>query len=368
MKTILQSLRALLLVLFVSPVASVGRAAEEPALALAGNDPVALSKGTEVKGKEDLAITQGRYRYLFANAENKKKFEAAPEKHGIQFDGYCMKMGPLSGRGSPERWFVVDERIYLFASESCRDKFKADPAAFTDRADAPPTGTDADKQRGQELIQRALEGFGGTEKVDALKSVRWEAKTIYEQQGQKTELVQATTVALPDRLRLDYAYGAFSEGHALAGGQLVEVSSKGEVTPLPAEVREFVQRRLYREPLALLRARNQPGFVAFAAGSGEVNGEKVDWLSVGFAGATTKLGIEPKTGRILAAVYRGRAPSNLGEIFKTFKSFKPMESGLIMPQDWEATYDGKPPTGPKPASQTVALNVQVEARLFPKAN
>jgi hypothetical protein len=133
-------------------------------------------------------------------------------------------------------------------------------------------------------------------------------------------------------------------------------------------VYEFVRRRLYREPLALLRARNQLGFAAVATGAGEVKGEPVEWLSIGYAGATTKLGIAPKTGRILAVVYRGRAPSMLGEIFKTFANFKVVEGGLQMPQEWEVTFDGKAPAGPKPAAQTVTLNVPVEARLFPKAN
>jgi len=32
------------------------------------------------------------------------------------------------------------------------------------------------------------------------------------------------------------------------------------------------------------------------------------------------------------------------------------------------TYEGKPATGPKPTSRSVALNVPIEPRLFPKAN
>ena len=361
MKTLLHSISAMLLATFTL-------AAEEPLLALAGNDPVALSQGVEAKGKEDLAAVHGRYRYLFTKTENKQKFESAPDKYGIQFDGYCMKMGPLSGRGSPDRWFLADQRIYLFASDSCRDKFKADPAAFTDRADAPPTGTEADRRRGQELIKRALEGFGGADKVDALKSIRWEARTTYEQAGKKTDMIQATTVALPDRMRLDYTYGKFSESHALADGQLVEISSKNEVTPMPADVRDYVQRRLYHEPLALLRARNQPGFVAFAAGSGEVSGAKVEWLNCGYRGATTKLGIDPKTGRILATVYHGRTPAKLGEITKSFSDFKASEGGLELPQDWTVAFDGKAAPAENPTAKSVALNPPLDARSFPKAN
>ena len=183
-----------------------------------------------------------------------------------------------------------------------------------------------------------------------------------------TEMQQTTTAALPDRLRLDYSYGEFSEGHALANGRLVEVSGKGEVTSLPSEVHDFVRRRLYREPLALLRARVQPGFVAVAAGDGEVNGAKVDWVNVSYAGATTKLGIEPKTGRILAVVHRGRAPSKIGEISKTYSEFTEMEGGLILPQNWNVAHDGKATSTSKSASRSVTLNVPIEARMFPNVN
>jgi len=347
-------------------------AGSEPVTALSGFDPVELTQGAEVKGKEELHVTVGRYRYLFANAENKSKFNAAPEQYRIQFDGYCMKMGPLSGRGSPERWFVADGRIYLFASDGCRNAFKSDPAAFTDRADAPATGTDKEKQRGRELIELALKGFGGADKVDALRSVRWEAITIYEQEGKKTEMRQATTAVLPDRLRLDYSYGEFNEGHALADGRVLEVSDKGEVTPLPPEVYEFVRRRLYREPVALLRARNQPGFVAVAAGSGDFKGAKVDWVNVSYAGATSKLAVEAGTGRILAIVYRDRAPSRMGEICKSYSDFKKtyseMEGMLVLPHDTDVTYDGKASSSSRPTTRSVALNVPIEAQMFPKAN
>jgi len=344
----------------IIPIAAPG--GEPPVTALSGLDPVLLTQGTEVKGKAGLEVRRGRYRYLFADTENQHRFEAAPDQYGIQFDGYCMKMGPLSGRGSAERWFVSEGRIYLFASESCRDSFTSDPAAYTDRADPPPSGNAAARGRGRELIALALAGFGGVEKVDALKNIRWEAVTVYEQAGEKTEMRQATTVILPDQLRLDYSYGDFREGHELADGRLLEVNAQNEKTPLPADVYDFVRRRLYREPLALLRARSQPGFVAFAAGTGDVNGQPVEWLSTGYAGATTKLGIDPRSGRVLAAVYRGRAPSKLGEIRRTYSNFAEMEGGLILPQDWSVTYGGNPSPGPRPASRSVSLNVPIASQ------
>ena len=340
---------------------SIARA-EEPALALDGLDPVLLTQGVEVKGKTGVQSTQGRYRYLFANSESQHKFEASPEKYNIQFDGYCMKMGPLSGRGSPDRWFVSDGRVYIFASESCRNTFKADPEGYLDHADDPPTGNAVSRRRGRELIVLALAGFGGVDKVDAITNVQWKTTTIFEQGDKKTEMHQAATIIMPDQYRLDYAYGDFRETHELTNGHLNEISAGNEVTRLPEDVYEFVRRRLYHEPLALLRARNEPGFVAFAAGTGEVEGQLVEWLKIGYAGATTKLGIDPKTGRVIAAIYRGRAPSKLGEIWRTYSEFKPMEGGLILPQNWEVTYEGLPAEGPKPASRSVSVNVPIAAQ------
>lgn len=336
--------------------------AEGSALALDGFDPVLLTQGLEVKGKAGVQADYGNYRYYFANTENQHKFEASPEKYGIQFDGYCMKMGPLSGRGSPDQWFVFEGRIYIFASESCRNTFKADPAGYLDHADVPPTGNAASQRHGRELIVLALTGFGGVDKVDAITNVQWKTMTVFGQGEKRTEMHQAATIIMPDQYRLDYAYGDFRETHELTNGHLNEISAKNEITPLPADVYEFVRRRLYHEPLALLRVRNEPDFVAFAVGKGEVNGQPVEWVKVGYAGATTKLGVDPQSGRILAAVYRGRAPSKLGEICRTYSDFKPVEGGLILPQNWDVTYEGLPGEGPKPASRSASVNVPIAAR------
>lgn len=359
-------IKSLFAFMILLPLVTPAWAAPTPELALKGFDPVALTQGQEIVGKENLEAASGRYRYRFSTTENQKKFEAAPSRYGIQFDGFCMKMGPLSGRGSPDRWFVSEGRIYLFASESCRNKFKEDPTGFTDRADAPPRGTPSEKERARELIALALRGLGGADKVDHLQNVRWEAITVFESNGKQTEMRQTATLMMPDRFRLDYAYGDFREGHALANGQLLEISAKGEATSLTDDVYQFVLRRLYHEPLALLRARTKPGFVAFADGKDKINGQAVEWLVIGYLGATTRLGIDLETGRILATVYQGRAPSKVGEIRRTYSQFKTFDGGLVLPQQWDVAYEGLPAPGPKPTTRTIALDVPVQSGLFPQ--
>ena len=80
MKIIIRSLQTVAWLTVAHVFASTVLAAEEPILILAGNDPVALIQGKEVKGSEVNQLTHCRYRYLFSNAENKKTFNYAPDK------------------------------------------------------------------------------------------------------------------------------------------------------------------------------------------------------------------------------------------------------------------------------------------------
>jgi len=104
-----------------------------PVAALRGNDPVLLTEGREVAGKEALSLTRGAYRYLFSTEETKVRFQTDPAPFSIQLEGACALMansGASSGSGDPSRYLVHARRIYLFASESCRESFKADPERY----------------------------------------------------------------------------------------------------------------------------------------------------------------------------------------------------------------------------------------------
>ncbi len=53
--------------------------------------------------------------YLFANADNKKAFDANPEKYLPAYGGYCA-FGVSVGKkfvSDPEAWKIVDGRLYL---------------------------------------------------------------------------------------------------------------------------------------------------------------------------------------------------------------------------------------------------------------
>jgi YHS domain-containing protein len=104
------------------------RAAVGPPPALAGFDPVLLVQGKEEKGRAELTVERGRYRYAFASEANRDRFLADPAAFEIQHDGACAAMastGAPAGTGDPDRYLVREGRIYIFASDACRESFRA---------------------------------------------------------------------------------------------------------------------------------------------------------------------------------------------------------------------------------------------------
>ena len=114
------------------PVARGGGAAPSRAV-LRGLDPVLLSEGREVEGLDSFTAERGGYRYRFSSSQNCERFVASPERYEIQLAGACAYMsgrGAPPGSGDPDRFHVHDQRIYIFASDACRDGFKTDPGRY----------------------------------------------------------------------------------------------------------------------------------------------------------------------------------------------------------------------------------------------
>jgi putative intracellular protease/amidase/YHS domain-containing protein len=110
------------------PIASAGGTPQTKAAALKGLDPVLLSEGKSVKGKADLSVTREGFRYVFADAANRAKFDKHPERYEIQFQGGCAMMPAV--RGDADRFTVYKGKIYIFASEGCLAAFQAQPEDY----------------------------------------------------------------------------------------------------------------------------------------------------------------------------------------------------------------------------------------------
>jgi len=328
----------------VLSVAGVHAESPVPRLALKGLDPVALVDGKETPGQAAWEVTRGLFRYRFANEQNKAAFEAKPEQYAVQWGGACGRMGPFSGTGHPDRFYVHDRKIYLFASEGCRNGFKSAPALYLEQPNEVPAGTAEQVRAGKLLLEKVLTGFGGADKVDALKSLSIDTKVAYKQQNADDYIGHQKTIWMfPDRYRFEEVYSK-AYGQAIAGRSGFQFAGK-ESWPLEESLRTIAWRQALRDPLAMLRNRHAAGFIAVATGADKVQDQPVETLTVALNGATTTWYIDPATGRIVQISYialRG----TVGENVIQFTDFKSVD-GIILPHARKVIFNGKEMKSPQ---------------------
>ena len=129
MKTIIQSIAALVLLsasVFAGELVSVSGASNA---ALSGFDPVAFfTEAKPVNGSPFISAEHQGATYFFASEEHKKLFTAAPAKYAPQFGGFCA-FGVALDKLFPvdiSTWQVRDSKLYLNLNADILKKFNAD--------------------------------------------------------------------------------------------------------------------------------------------------------------------------------------------------------------------------------------------------
>ncbi len=106
-------------------------------LAISGFDPVAyFTEAAAVRGVEQFEAVQDSAVWRFRNEGNRAAFVGHPEVYGPQFGGYDpvdVARGKVV-QGNPQLWTIHSQRLYLFANESSRVAFAANPAGFAKSA------------------------------------------------------------------------------------------------------------------------------------------------------------------------------------------------------------------------------------------
>src|SRR3954452_2080424 len=151
----------LLTCLLALAVTALPQTPAKPA-ALEGLDPVLLTEGQEVPGKDTLAAEHGRFLYRFSTEETREKFRKDPDRYSIQLDGACARMGAPSS-GSPDSYFVHKNRIYVFGSNDCYKKFAANPSKFLEAEQPKPewNPTPQSLERGAAALKAVIQATGG---------------------------------------------------------------------------------------------------------------------------------------------------------------------------------------------------------------
>jgi zinc protease len=213
------------------------------------------------------------------------------------------------------------------------------PAAAPAGVGAGPASADA-KAKGQALLAKAVDGLGGAAALDGIKSYVADGQmTVKTPQGEFT-LQTKETLVMPDRFRQDMTLPMGQMALVIAGTEAFMISPQGEQA-MPASMREQAEDQLAHVPILLLRQRTQPGFEAVAAGEGKSGDTATALLAVTFKGRTTTLGIDPQTGRVLSASFRGAGPDGVpGDVVNTYGDFRPA-GGLTLPFAQSSSLNGE---------------------------
>jgi len=272
--------------------------------------------------------------------------EAAEEYlHPNRFS--ILVVGPAEGRDKPLDTYgqVTEVDISI-------------PEPETRRAEVTEEGV----QRAQELLAQAVETLGG-DRVDSIETLRLQGTAVQSTPQGEMQIKLTATYRYPDSLRQDLEL-PFGTMTMVVTPATAFVQSPQGVMDLQGSQRQSLESNRQRNLLVLLRARDEPGFVATTAGSAEVDGTPVELVQVEYDGRVTTLGIDPQTGRVLQTSYQGPGPGGApGEVTQTFSDFREVD-GLTYPFAVVGTFNGE--QNMSMSLEEVEVDPEIEETAFTK--
>lgn len=341
-------------------------------------DPIELVAGREVPGKPELAIEHEGYEYRFANDANKSRFAQSPSTFEVADGGACGAMGALSGLGDARRYAVHGGRIWLFASDGCRASFLKDPSTRIEGEDPLPTCTPEQVAAGRAIMDRAVAAAGGVDRLRELSTYRAYAarqEPVKTRDGERMQRVtNEVAIAFPDRyLQRDawdehwYSTTRTSEATSMASASRSEKIATAR--------RRAFDRWTARQPVVLLKAyvdgaaapagaASGRTLIVCADGQGTIDGVAVDFVKVALAGATSRLAVDARTGRLVQLAFHGRdGTTSVGDSVRTYTVHSTVD-GITLPIGWTVTFNGKAIPASGVLFDVIEVNPALPAGLF----
>lgn len=336
---------------------------DTPRIALKGLDPVELTAGKEMAGDPQMVLRHGKFHYAFASEANRKTFAMDPARYAIQFDGACMRMGPLSGGGSQDRFYVFDGRIYVFASEGCLNAFKINPRLYIDQDDDAPQGSPDSIAKAETILRKAVAAMGGEKALKDLATYQVTYKITTKQGDREYQQKRLTATAFPATyVQLDDYGTAQYRWLTLADGGYFSPDKGRTAAP---EVQRYMMREYYREPVHILKAWLNGESKVSHMGEEKVADQPVERVAIGIQGATTTLSIDSNTGRIIRTNYRGRTQTWIKDIENVYSDFRRV-NGLDVPFKITTRHGGKPVTNPTLVIESIQVNARIDPAILKK--
>lgn len=335
-------------------------AQKQETAAIEGLDPVLLTEGQEVAGKESVTLRHGRFLYQFSTPDTRARFEKDPERYGIQLDGACARMGaPVTG--SADAYFVYNHRIYIFGSSECYRRFAANPKKYLEAEQPKPAWnpTAATRSQGKALLEKTIAAMGGAERWDGVASY---VETRHAQ-GPAGSVTIRIAAKPPDSLISETTSGENTFG-SLVTPQEALTFFRGAGNRLPQSFGRAILADSRRDLMPLLLGRGAPGFESYYAGRAG-NAER---LQVNDRGSISTLLLDPESGTIAAIEWLGPSPAGYVTYHIAYSDYRAV-GGLQLPFRAEGSAEGSDEPLRPGRSWTVEsyqLNpADIEARLRP---
>ena len=317
-------------------------------------DAVELIAGREVPGQPGLYSDHQGTRYLFSNDANKSQFDANPAQWRVQMDGGCGRMGSLSGHGRPAWHAVYQDKLYLFASEGCREGFLKNPEASLERDDPVPEWTKRQQAQGRRVLNQVLAVMGGADVIDAVRNYRESYSEDVQSNNTAYRHQRTVTIDFAGPIRTEDVWNDQVYINVVNGPHSF-VGQDG--TPMFESAQRELRRQQNRLLLTILKARQREDFGVGLIEPVTIGEQSLKRLQVAFDGSTTTLLLEPTTHLVQAMEYRGRGPDHyFGTIRKSFDEYRPV-NGVMLPHASIISFEGRPIPS---SSQKLRIEVNVE--------
>jgi predicted Zn-dependent peptidase len=210
------------------------------------------------------------------------------------------------------------------------------PEPEVEKAEVTEEGT----ARARALIDKAVAAVGGAAALDAATSLVIRATVDQKTPQGDMQIEVAETHLFPDRYRQELTLPFGTMSMVITGDGGFAVTPRG-VMDLPESQLAALRQSASRNPLALLRARNDPGFAATALAPAELEGAPLERVQVEVDGAVSVIGLDPASGQIRQLAYRSQGPSGApGEIVETYSDWRQV-GALSYPFAIVGTFEGE---------------------------
>jgi|GEM_PF-6620952 len=309
-------------------LAIVSQSADKPALR--GLDPVALTRGMELRGKSILKAQYLRYTYTFATQENLDTFLNDKVKYSIQLGGACGSMGPLSGKGNPDRFTVTDHKIYIFASNSCQKTFNSNRKLFTQFVPTKPKELLGTVEQGLKSWEAARSAHGIPEKTQL--GLVWIHDLPYTQNGQ-TKIWRELYSLSGIESFFQHHFTVGTEGFFTGIGENTSWETDGsESFSLHPSERNMLRGTFLRHPYALLKSPSS-SILGGEFGKKLLDGTATYSFTINVKGVLTNVFLNESTKQIDSIEYTDYYKGRIQPVTRKFLEYK-IDQGVSIPIKW----------------------------------